>query len=470
MEKIKKLEDANFVGGMLRFLCRKKVINIENNVIIIKEISDFTYKGENIELTEPFKINISESSFIIRDLPENTNWTCNDGSMIEKKCFLYCKDINGNLITLLDCEIKPLNIFASSFFIVWDKMIFGCHIESEDLLEVSILECSINDKKLPCHCFIGKENYKIENNEIEVNTDWNIIDGDSGKRILGSNFWLKSEKAIAFSRLYKVFQNLMCVYYFYIGFFPSEVQIKSEYKGTEILVYSPNRSIYNTSNKYKDFNVSIGYNKENLSEQYEKWIELYKKNEYVFHLFFNAQYNEDAFSEVITFSFIQCLESFYSSFNDIQKFSDDQKKEILKELKTQVKQDEKIKKILMEIDQYTIDDLQSSLDGMLDRLNILSLNKIIGNILDSVEGQIVFEYEHSQKGILQKTKSKLYNHRNFIAHINDDNDYFRGDENILIQNKLMLLFRAFVLGKLGSEYGKENLKKISKYIENRYRN
>ncbi len=106
---------------------------------------------------------------------------------------------------------------------------------------------------------------------------------------------------------------------------------------------------------------------------------------------------------------------------------------------------------------------------MLGRLNELSLRQKISNMLNSEEGKIVFEYEHSQ-GILENMEKKLYSHRNFIAHISDKDDYFRGAENRLIQNKLMLLFRAFVLGKLGSEYNKEDLQKISKYIEDRYRN
>lgn len=447
-----------------------RVINIENNIIRGSEIVNFSYSGESINLIDIFEVNIREAFFIVENLLPNTDWNSNSGNMIEKKEFIYCKDVNGKLFTLLDCEIIPNDIFLNKFTIVWNKMIYGCHIENEEALNVKKIECIINDERIHCNMVIGNNNYKIENGEIEVNTDRNSVVENSINKVLGSRICLKSEKIMPFNRFYKAFQNLICMYYFYIGFFPSKIQVKSEYNEEEIIVYSANRSVCNTSNKFKNFNNIISYEKEDLSVCYEKWVKLYEKNKFVFNMFFNAQFIEEAFAEVVTFSFIQCLESFYSSSYNVKKFEKTKKTEIIRELKTQVRKNEKIADVIKEIDNYSMEELVESIDGMLGRLNQLSLRKIIDNILNSPEGKIVFKYEHSIGKLFKDTANKLYNHRNFIAHISNKNDYFQGEENRLIQNKLILLFRAFVLSNIGSEFAKDYLPKVSEYIDKIYRN
>lgn len=424
-----------------------------------KEI-ELMYLGDKVIAIEEFIINTLSSKIIIKT--NKINKAFSFSNYIEKKQYIYGIDKDNNPFTLYDCYVYMKNNSIDEIVIVWNKMLHGIKEEKSNELIIDKLEV-IFDNDNSYRGLIGKKTYYIENHSIKVTVDLNVEEDEIKEIDNGIRLTLKSNNRIDFNTYLSSFKMLIEVYYFMIGFFPDYYIYKMYINNKVIYYYNPNKDICNSKEIYaRKVNCIVDTNNVDYENVYKEWKDVYSVKKSLFHLFIGTQqkYNYQ-FEEINTFNYIQCLESFYTTFfSEYYKFPDKYKKKIINKIKfafskksklaREIKKD--IRRINKESDSnYSYDELFSSIDGKFNSINEISLNQLIGKLLNLPIAMNIFKYE-IDNNLISLIRRKIYAHRNYIAHIKEDNrNIFKGKENILIQNKLKMLFRCIVLEKIGIE-------------------
>ncbi len=450
----------------------------------------------NINVTEFINLNMNEiiltkcktnidtqkSSFTIECNIEIEN---KDEEDLMKKIFnfkfLFGKDSIGKDFTLYNCSARIIEIqshIIKKIFVVYNFCIYGKMIENLNNLKINEFQSIINDTNFKLQTQIGKNEWKIEDSII-IKTDWNFND----TKIEGIKILIKDENnRKTFEDLLSVYENILCIFFWILGFFPNNKQISFSYENTQVYYFEANEKIYNTKDIIDDKQV-LFYSLDNFQIVYNKWKEMYSSNLILFHMFFDIQ-NNNNFEEVKTFNYIQCLECLYSRFFNIMRFDNSNRDEIIKifvEILNTNKKNKlanKIKKVIKNIKKegynYDVDTLKKSLSGKLNDINKLSLHKIIDKIFEREEAKAIFKYEYEHKNsrtkkyLIKEFKNKMYNHRNFMAHLDYDKNFFKGEENTLAQLKLKLLFRTIIINMLGINIVIDSLDKYIKKINSDY--
>lgn len=387
---------------------------------------------------------------------------------------LFCYDENGKKFTLYDCTValkgKTRNI-KQGFLVVYNKIIYGNHFEDLNELIIDKLEVIIDNTRLTYQIAIGRDNWELED-KTNILTEWNIENNKTkGVKIIV----FPSDKQKNFLNCLNIFDNLLCIFYFNIGYFPNYKKI-SFYIGTKKYdFYNPNNSLFYTLDSINALMI-LNSQLNNMAEMYEKWVEFYNKNLILMHMYFDVQ-NSKGFEEVKTFNYIQCLESLYSNNFETKLFNDDKKEELKKVLENALNKNKrnkllrKLERIFKNIRKngykYDINQFKNSLSGKLNDINKMSLYKKINMLYSLDYAKIIYKYE-IDKAIIKKFKEKTYNHRNFIAHINNNSNYFKGKENIIAQQKFKLLFRVMVMNIIGMSIDINNLNNYVSFLNKWY--
>lgn len=388
--------------------------------------------------------------------------------------FLFGKDSIGKDFTLYNCSARIIKIqshIIKKIFVAYNFCIYGKMIENLNNLKINEFQSIINDTNFKLQTQIGKNEWKIEDSII-IKTGWNFND----TKIEGIKILIKDENSRkTFEDLLSVYENILCIFFWILGFFPNNKQTTFIYENTQVYYFEANEKIYNTKDIIDDKQV-LFYSLDNFQIVYNKWKEMYSSNLILFHMFFDIQ-NNNNFEEVKTFNYIQCLESLYSNNFETKLFNDDKKEELKKVLENALNKNKrnkllrKLERIFKNIRKngykYDINQFKNSLSGKLNDINKMSLYKKINMLYSLDYAKIIYKYE-IDKGIIKKFKEKTYNHRNFIAHINNNSNYFKGKENIIAQQKFKLLFRVMVMNIIGMSIDINNLNNYVSFLNKWY--
>ena len=437
----------------------------------IKKIENLFYNKIKVEI-EPSKLDINSTSFIIKcknKVYRNLNLE------IQKHINLFCFNDSNEKISLYDCSVvinQLTNNFITSFKIIYNKIIIGNHFERLDNIYIDSMDAIIDNSVVTYRTGISNNNWNIDN--YTIHTEWNKninCKFDGVKISIKSN----NEKSSLEKYLY-VFDNIICIFYLSMGFFPDKKEIILNIDNKKCLYINPNESLYLTSDSINIIS-ELNFDLSNFPIIYKKWNAFYIKNLTMLHMYFDIQKSHN-FEEVKTFNYIQCLEALFTNNIYEQLFSDSYKEKIKTNFREYLSKDKKnnlVKELLKTINDinkngnvYTYEMLTDTLQGKLNDINEMSLNKKINNIFENEYAKLIFKYEDGNN-IIKFIKEKTYNHRNFMAHINKNTKYFIGDENKLMQNKFKLLIRVIIMSLIDMNIDDECLKKYISYINNWYK-
>ena len=443
----------------------------------------------NINVTEFINLNMNEiiltkcktnidtqkSSFTIECNIEIEN---KDEEDLMKKIFnfkfLFGKDSIGKDFTLYNCSARIIEIqshIIKKIFVVYNFCIYGKMIENLNNLKINEFQSIINDTNFKLQTQIGKNEWKIEDSII-IKTDWNFND----TKIEGIKILIKDENnRKTFEDLLSVYENILCIFFWILGFFPNNKQISFSYENTQVYYFEANESIYNTKDIIVDEQI-LFYSLNNFENVYNKWKNLYSSNIMLYHVFFDIQ-NNNNFEEVKTFNYIQCLECLNREYFQYKRFEDKYKKKIIKSILENLN-DEELEGIITEINKnnsdFKLQNIKDYINGRIADINKVSLYQTIKKIFESKEAKIIFKYEYEHKNIstneylIKKFIEKAYHHRNFMAHLDDDNDYFHKEENKLAQLKIKLLIRMIIINMLEINIEIDSLDRYMKKINSDY--
>ena len=440
----------------------------------ISKIDNFYFDNIFINILES-ELNLEKSSFYLEcnnfekiDFSQNKNQQHYDT--------LFCYDANGEKFTLFDCTValkgKNRDI-KQGFLVTYNKIICGSHFQNLNELSIDKLEVVIDNSKSKYQIGIGRNNWELED-KTNILTEWNI----DNTKIKGVKISvLPSEKQKNFLNCLDILNNLLCIFYFYMGYFPDYKKISFYKEDKKYNFYNPNTSLFYTIDPINSIMI-LHSNLNNMPEIYKKWNEFYHKNLILMHMYFEIQ-NSKGFEEVKTFNYIQCLESLYSNNFQIKLFDDNKKEEIKKIFENILNENRrnklilKLKRILKNIRKsgynYNLENFKNSLLGKLNNINEMSLFKIINMLYNSDYAKIIYKYEYDM-GIIKKFKDKTYKHRNFVAHINNNCNYFQKEENTIAQQKFKLLFRVMVMNIMGMNIDIKHLNNYVSFINKWYEN
>lgn len=439
----------------------------------IKKIENLFFNKCSIDIIET-DFDINETSFVI-ECANKVDLDFFYKGISEHCDYLFCYDSDGIKFTLYDCYIainKTLQYKIESFKITYNKIIFGNHFKEINKIKINKLESVIENSKLTYKIHIGKNQWTLQD-DINIKTEWNV---DDNGNIKGIKLIIQSSKVDKTLQEYiNIFDNVICIFFWQIGYFPDSKKINFYINDEKYEYNNPNKSIYNTNGIIRaKSRLNSDLNK--FPNIYEKWENLYNNNLILMHLFFEVQ-NSNGFEEVKTFNYIQCLEAIYTN-NIIKNIFDDKEKNEIKEIFNKIIDSNKknkltrklnriIRKIRKKGNNYTLLDFKNTLAGKLNDINKLSLYKKIKEMYSNKFAQVIFKYENDNN-LLKEFIQKTYNHRNFVAHINNNGEYFKGKENRIVQLKFKLLYRLNVMEMIGMPIDKSYLEEYVNDIDKLY--
>jgi hypothetical protein len=272
------------------------------------------------------------------------------------------------------------------------------------------------------------------------------------------------------------FHNLLEVYSLWIGYFP-EIRDMRFYSDSDEFIYSTHHDIHFSANGKANLNKRLlPQNIDDFGCQYDKWVEINKRNSYVFRMFRNALDGRDIIQEARATILIQCLEGYWSTHNSkkMKKFDDDIKEKIVGIAVDSIENsNDLILKKFLGIDSIKVMVL-NSVNGLLNVINQASLrDKILFAIDYTPYTRKVFEHERNEKLFKEKTRldefiKKTVNHRNFMSHLFNPEEYFDKRENNLAIKKLELLLRLCFLYDIGLDITEKSLNEQIKMINSEF--
>ncbi len=189
----------------------------------------------------------------------------------------------------------------------------------------------------------------------------------------------------------------------------------------------PFSSKYSGINNYNNYNCVLGkINKKEIKEIYKNWLELRKNTHNIYDIFINV-FSVKYFIEIALSTITNCMEGYYKCIHKTT-----------------------LKKII-------IDKKENS-----KKVN-KEFKEIMTEYLNTNEGKMIFSSQDRQS---LKIYTKLTNHRNYFAHLNEKKKKrFYGDSNLYMLLKIKLLFRVFMLKDINQTIEIDNLQKCIKNIE-----
>ena len=406
-------------------------------------------------------------SFYIKVKNDNFNIFDYEPEKVKK---IICITKNNKIITLLDCSIAPTTNHMIQFQVIYNLMIIGLDVDSLDELMTRNFHAILRCKKLDYKLWIGKNSFTIDN-LVKVQSKWNKEKIGNKYKIFGVEISFKVLKVKSYSYFIDTFFKLLMVYSFYIGYFPDEIEFYFYLKNKKIEIINPNKSVYRTSNRNIIIDKVLNLKNPNFTIAYDKFNKLYDNNKILFNVYFSINYNEDNFDEIKTFNYIQCLESFYTNVIKYKKTNTQNiKKDFLVYLKSEMDNEEsiirnKIKEVSIFNEKFS--EISNFLTAEIKSMGNVSLNALLKIILKSDIARLIFKFEFDN-GLFNRIQSKMYNHRNLLAHINKNSNYFFKLQNSLMQKKLDLLFRILVLNYISLEINQDSLVDYINYINNNF--
>ena len=247
--------------------------------------------------------------------------------------------------------------------------------------------------------------------------------------VVGLPITLKGTKSIRTEETEKFIHKFLQFYEFLIlnlGYYLEINEIKL-FDYEKVCEYSyPFSSKYSGINNYNNYNCVLGkINKKEIKEIYKNWLELRKNTHNIYDIFINV-FSVKYFIEIALSTITNCMEGYYKCIHKTT-----------------------LKKII-------IDKKENS-----KKVN-KEFKEIMTEYLNTNEGKMIFSSQDRQS---LKIYTKLTNHRNYFAHLNEKKKRFYGDSNLYMLLKIKLLFRVFMLKDINQTIEIDNLQKCIKNIE-----
>ena len=440
--------------------------------MIIKNIENAVFNGINLKFKET-KINLTKTSAIFECVDNIDIPSIRD----EVHCdYLFCTNDKGEKITLYDCCIALnqtlLEGYIKSVLIVYNKILIGDFLDNIITKEIDSFEAVIDRKEWPYIVSIINNDWEIK--DFHIRTGRDVVEGLATSKLnikINSN----SSKHI-FNDYLNIFHNIISILFWGIGYFPDNIQINVILDNKKFKYINPNQSIFETTDNVKGYEIL--YPKfNNFQDIYDKWEKLYNSNIVLFHIFWGIQ-NSHSPEESKTFNYIQCLEAFFTN-NIIKDKFDSKYRDSIKNIfndcfkeSNKNKLVRKMKRIIGRINSngynYSLNEFSNSLQGKLNDINEFSLYQKIKNIYSNKYSLSIFKYEYDNK-LIKTFIFKTYNHRNFMAHINNSDSHFKKYENSLIHSKFKLLFRMLIMDYIDLQYDQDSFISCIYNIDNWYK-
>jgi len=366
-----------------------------NNITFGSETVDRMDVDFKVDLKHSkFDFNVENSSYI--DMLDTYFLRKNEADQMD---YIYGIDANNIPFTLYGCSVCHLNHPLKEMRIVWNSVIIGKHLPSKSNCSVVKMKCIVEDVKY--RLSVGTAEYAIKAETIKVKTNLSALpDG----KFNGVAFDLTCKTPILFEEMKGAFFNLLEMHFLWIGHFPEIKDMRFCDGESEFIYAEHSKGIYQSKKSIVNLERRLFLeNMENFSDKFDTWAVMRARNIPVFTVFLNVLYSRDMFEEVKTSTLIQCLDGYFRTH----------RKQSIKEI-------------------------------VLFAINRTSFTKK------------VFEYEmgvklSSNKTLFDDFVEKAVNHRNFISHLFETDNYFKYDENTLAMQKFELLLRLSMLHDIGLE-------------------
>ena len=389
-------------------------------------MSTITINGETIYVKDlSIDFNNNEIHIIENDISSKTYSFLFRHILLEKFIdeLVYLKDDNGNIYTFYKCYIGKHYMENNKIdtIIKFNAYVTDFQINDIKNYKINKMEVRLEHKNLNIvqieesigkllKFSIGNMNYCIE-----------LIFGERYYKItLENSKELETEKFIhKFLQFYE-FLILNLGYYLEIN----EIKLFDYEKVCEFSY--PFSSKYSGINNYNNYNCVLGkINKKEIKEIYKNWLELRKNTHNIYDIFINV-FSVKYFIEIALSTITNCMEGYYKCIHKTT-----------------------LKKII-------IDKKENS-----KKVN-KEFKEIMTEYLNTNEGKMIFSSQDRQS---LKIYTKLTNHRNYFAHLNEKKKRFYGDSNLYMLLKIKLLFRVFMLKDINQTIEIDNLQKCIKNIE-----
>lgn len=382
---------------------------------------------------------------------------------------LFCFDNVGIPFTLYSCTIVPKkfsSVRISEVLIRWDFMIYGAHIENVQEENSDQLWAIVENDTLSYRNAFGSKKF-ITANGNQVALDWHKNELGEYE---GLSVNIRTKEAYSILDLYQYFLRFSEFMCFQAGFFAEPLELKISHNGGLIDYIVPDPGVHKSSPSTINPDLILRVENDDWGTAFDKWCAMYSSDVPVFTSFFNTLYNKDSFTDTVTSELVHVLEGYYCSVHSTkaQKFSPDITKIVISKCQEAIETEEISQMCAAE--NVQLKDIKKSVAGLLGKLHMKSIMNVIDSIIRFSSNTVaIFQYEHEQKK-LKKFEDKIYNHRNFLAHLSIRDTRFIGEENALAQDKIRLLFRVMVLEDIGLEIDRKHLKTAIDYSNMWYKN
>lgn len=397
--------------------------------------------------------------------------------LLENNCsihrdYLYCIDENDEVFTLYDCFIIPMQIPVKQVKIIWNKCLLGYHISDYQTEKVSLAKYIVKSEKFSINMFIGKERIDVLNGKVHISTDWYQEEG----RFVGVQLCIEPEEALSILELEKIVLRFLEIYALLLGFFPKVESRKMISDSVKSFYFIESFVAYGKTAKS---NIKLDYvfdkkDEIDFSGVYNNWWNLREKEVVTFNLFSYLTTETSPVQEVPIATCIQCFEGYFRIHHSdsILRFSKSAKDTLVGEVLRLLYESDNLKKVCEE-NQIEIANVVESYRGMSGHIHEYSLKEIIEFAINRSENALkLFEYERSnladnKKSLMHIFIQKATGHRNWLSHLVEQKRRFIGDEILLADAKLRLLFRLTLMYDIGLEVTEQSLDKVI-YMVNRW--
>lgn len=375
-----------------------------------------------------FEIFVNDPEIIDNGFIRDMSWR----EKILESDYIFGEDTKTSLkFTLYNCQVgitrenlkSPKQdgyfyIESVKLIIFWDSIIIGQHVPCANDLEITEMLVLAESKKQWFSHSVNKNCYKIEDDRIDVSVEffeikrslyeaWNISRN-------GCLFRLKPLQHMTLINLKKSYKQLLDLYYLIVGFYPDNTRFWCNSETGNFIHISHTSGFMKSKNKDINFERSLYCSNVNdLSAAYENWVRLYKMITPIITVLKRAVCSNDDISEMLTATFIQCLEAYVSQQHKCQN--------------------------------------ESLSDIILKAINYNNLTKSVKKNIECFVLRIVEHREAADK-----------------LTFSEDGKYYKNKENTYAQMKLELLLRLCLLHDVGLSVKKESVDNYVAMIERNY--
>lgn len=412
-----------------------------------------------------------------------------DGYPIEKACelvfrneaihseYMFCRDENDQAFTIYDCYIMPMQIPVKQMKIIWNKCLWGYHIENfQDEKVISAKYIVQTDKKrYPFHMFVGKNDFELMDGKVCISTDWN----QENFKFEGVAISVCLKDALSIDEVEKIILRMLEIFSLQIGFFPKIESRTMTTQDQKKFWFMEDFAAYGKTAKS---NIKLDYilytkTDSDFSKVYDKWWKLREKEVVTFNLFSYLTTDSSPVREVPIATCIQCLEGYFRIHHseEMFRFSRTAKNQIKKEVFKALDSSDSLKKICEE-NGIEYEDIRESFNRMSGHINEYSLRDILRYAIERYNStKLLFQYEKERKinekiSMMDLFIQKATGHRNWLSHLTEQPNRFTTEELKLADEKFRMLFRLTLLCDIGIEVTDDSLNAVIQRINQWYKN